>query len=176
MYSLALPVTITAFAALATVAIPLLILPTIPVAVTVPRPLPVPVAVARAVALARGLAVSARTPVQLPPAHIVPATTPTFALRRAALLTPLVYTKQARSQTKWRHDNERTNETNGTNENDREGQQGYYETLNSKLVSIKQGNLIIAVIMDIMLGYFILQLVTLNEKELSEALMGVLEM
>lgn len=26
-----------------------------------------------------------------------------------------------------------------------------------------------------MLGYFILQLVTLNEKELSEALMGVLE-
>ncbi|XP_073945345.1 phosphatidylinositol glycan anchor biosynthesis class Q isoform X2 [Choristoneura fumiferana] len=44
-----------------------------------------------------------------------------------------------------------------------------------KKVSIKQGNLIIAVIMDIMLGYFILQLVTLNEKELSEALMGVLE-
>lgn len=45
----------------------------------------------------------------------------------------------------------------------------------NKKVSIKQGNLILAVLVDVLLGYLALQFVMINEKELSDMLMNMLE-
>ncbi|XP_063362044.1 phosphatidylinositol N-acetylglucosaminyltransferase subunit Q [Cydia amplana] len=45
----------------------------------------------------------------------------------------------------------------------------------NKKISIKQGNLILAVLVDILLGYLALQFVMINEKELSDMLMNMLE-
>ncbi|XP_047995409.1 phosphatidylinositol N-acetylglucosaminyltransferase subunit Q isoform X2 [Leguminivora glycinivorella] len=45
----------------------------------------------------------------------------------------------------------------------------------NKKISIKQGNLILAVFVDILLGYIALQFVMINEKELSDMLMNMLE-
>ncbi|KAL0893068.1 hypothetical protein ABMA27_014713 [Loxostege sticticalis] len=42
-------------------------------------------------------------------------------------------------------------------------------------ISIKQGNLILAIVMDLLLGYVILEYLTQDTKELSSLLMGVLE-
>ncbi|KAG6447140.1 hypothetical protein O3G_MSEX004762 [Manduca sexta] len=44
-----------------------------------------------------------------------------------------------------------------------------------KKVSIKQGNLILAIIMDIILGYVALQLLSQDKRDINSALMGVLE-
>ncbi|XP_026724999.1 phosphatidylinositol N-acetylglucosaminyltransferase subunit Q isoform X2 [Trichoplusia ni] len=44
-----------------------------------------------------------------------------------------------------------------------------------KKISVKQGNLIVAIAMDIIIGYLILQLLSQDKKEISVLLMGILE-